>query len=184
MRLCPKFQALRLGREHPPPERGYRAPPDGLEFMFVGYDRFTAGLRGEESGEFGHGAGVLGKRTAGAVHHDEITRVGTSMDARSEMLADELHGPKTTPGQPTLHSADRASGEAHTPAPQALARGMALPAEVSATMPRTESLRISAPGGGGAGDVPQAEQTRKAGPVKPCRSLPAGQMRRFYSSTI
>lgn len=157
----PKLQALRLSRELPPPERGYRAPPNGLESMFSGYDRFVAGVRGDALSESGLSLGAAGRASAGAVYHDETTRVGTSMDARSEMLGDELQGPKTTPGQPTLHSADRGLVEAHTPAPKALARGMAIPAEVSGTLPRTESLRSSAPGGGGGGadDFPQAEQT-------------------------
>ena len=38
----PEVTSLRLGRAQPPRHRGYRAPPEGLDAMFEGYDRFRA----------------------------------------------------------------------------------------------------------------------------------------------
>jgi hypothetical protein len=35
----PELRSLRFGRAQPAPKRGYRAPPDGLDAMFEGYDR-------------------------------------------------------------------------------------------------------------------------------------------------
>ncbi len=40
----PEITSLRLGRAQKPRARGYRAPPEGLDAMFDGYDRFVAGL--------------------------------------------------------------------------------------------------------------------------------------------
>jgi hypothetical protein len=38
----PELTSLRLGRAQKPRARGYRAPPEGLDAMFDGYDRFVA----------------------------------------------------------------------------------------------------------------------------------------------
>ena len=35
----PELPSLRLGRSQPPPRRGYRLPPEGLDRLFVGYER-------------------------------------------------------------------------------------------------------------------------------------------------
>ncbi|MFO0760376.1 MAG: DUF4139 domain-containing protein [Byssovorax sp.] len=35
----PELRSLRLGRAQPPPRKGYRPPPAGLDAMFEGYDR-------------------------------------------------------------------------------------------------------------------------------------------------
>lgn len=40
----PEITSLRLGRAQKPRARGYRAPPEGLDAMFDGYDRFVAEL--------------------------------------------------------------------------------------------------------------------------------------------
>lgn len=39
----PELPSLRLGRAQPPPRKGYRAPPKGLDRMFEGHDRSLAG---------------------------------------------------------------------------------------------------------------------------------------------
>jgi len=38
----PELPSLRLGRAQPPPRKGYRAPPKGLDRMFEGHDRSLA----------------------------------------------------------------------------------------------------------------------------------------------
>ena len=38
----PEITSLRLGRAQKPRTKGYRAPPEGLDAMFEGYDRFVA----------------------------------------------------------------------------------------------------------------------------------------------
>jgi len=38
----PELSSLRLGRAQKPRSKGYRAPPEGLDAMFEGYDRFVA----------------------------------------------------------------------------------------------------------------------------------------------
>src|SRR5262249_54482445 len=38
----PELPSLRLGRAQPPPRRGYRPAPEGLERLFRGYDRAFA----------------------------------------------------------------------------------------------------------------------------------------------
>ncbi|MBK8252774.1 MAG: DUF4139 domain-containing protein [Polyangiaceae bacterium] len=38
----PQLTSLRLGRSQRPKQRGYRPPPEGLDIMFEGYDRFVA----------------------------------------------------------------------------------------------------------------------------------------------
>jgi hypothetical protein len=40
----PELASLRLGRAQPPARKGYRAPPEGLDAMFEGFDRFVASL--------------------------------------------------------------------------------------------------------------------------------------------
>lgn len=40
----PELASLRLGRAQPPARKGYRAPPEGLDAMFEGFDTFTAAL--------------------------------------------------------------------------------------------------------------------------------------------
>lgn len=40
----PELGSLRLGRAQPPARRGYRPPPEGLDALFQGYDRFAAAL--------------------------------------------------------------------------------------------------------------------------------------------
>ena len=41
----PEITSLRLGRAQKPRARGYRPPPEGLDAMFDGYDRFVAEVR-------------------------------------------------------------------------------------------------------------------------------------------
>lgn len=38
----PELASLRFGRAQPPPARGYRPPPEGLDALFEGYDRAVA----------------------------------------------------------------------------------------------------------------------------------------------
>ena len=40
----PELPSLRLGRAQPPQSRGYRPPPEGLDALFGGFDRFTTAL--------------------------------------------------------------------------------------------------------------------------------------------
>lgn len=41
----PELSSLRLGRAQKPRSKGYRAPPEGLDAMFEGHDRFVAEVR-------------------------------------------------------------------------------------------------------------------------------------------
>jgi len=44
----PELASLRLGRAQPVARKGYRAPPEGLDVMFEGFDRFVASLPSPE----------------------------------------------------------------------------------------------------------------------------------------
>lgn len=60
----PELASLRLGRAQPPPRRGYRPAPEGLEEMFEGFDRFVAALPGGGAGQHHVAAAIAAPRAA------------------------------------------------------------------------------------------------------------------------
>lgn len=160
----PELPSLRIGRAQPPPRKGYRAPPKGLDRMFEGHDRSLAGREPlleppapprEESESFG--SMLLAEVAADEGGYD----------------ADEA--PKYDRGVETLTRGGEKGGRARAmaplqQAPQAPA-GMAMPMRKSAgvlsNLVGGIADGVASLGGGGGHGARRDEAEEDAAPVEP-----------------
>ncbi len=171
----PELPSLRLGRAQPPARRGYRSPPEGLDAMFEGYDRFVASLPTVPPPYAGPRRSILPPAPmamAGLV--DSMTTVRTPSELEAGLFEDDALEVESTsleerPDRMTLPSADTIvqlpfspayrgspTAAAATAAPQPLPR--------NTPVPQAMPLPASKPQGGFASSeskTPMREQARK-----------------------
>jgi hypothetical protein len=173
----PELASLRIGRAQPPARRGWRAPPEGLDALFAGYDRVTATVVVHTSTTVAvaveaTSADLLAQALASRDDEDERTMAGlrraydapmgaaAPQPARAELAA--------SPAVDALRGRHAAPGFGAPPAPSAapMAQGFAMPAPAMA--PRSKSLGGFFGGFGGGG---LAEEAEAGAPPEP--ELPA-----------
>lgn len=109
----PELASLRLGRAQPPARKGYRPPPEGLDALFEGYDRFLAGLPPPNEPAAAAGAGarasMLPPPPTGAA-----TIVDAMMTVRTPRSIDEGMLLEDAPDMGGLSDADELSADERT----------------------------------------------------------------------
>lgn len=162
----PEVTSLRLGRAQAPRARGYRAPPEGLDAMFDGFDRFVAQVTVTAT------ATATATVTATAVYHVPVSSSTTSAGAWPQGLAhieaeeglyartaDELDEPTAVAALQDLARPRRVETRAR------LAKGPA------GAPPPPPAAGPAAPGFGGAGGMPQGAAVPM--PLSPSVAMPA-----------
>ncbi|MFO0586841.1 MAG: DUF4139 domain-containing protein [Polyangiaceae bacterium] len=161
----PEMTSLRLGRAQKPKARGYRPPPEGLDAMFEGYDRFVATVSVTATAT----ASVTTTATMTATR-DPSSDVGALWQAGSaglpapyaEYHEDEYDSPtRVAPPQEQTRSKKKRAADEPMARAMDLA-GLAAPAApAAAPMPKSAmALGRAAPGGM---PMPQAAPPRGGG---------------------
>jgi len=152
----PELSSLRFGRAQPAPRRGYRAPPEGLDALFEGYDRAASLVAETRPAPLDEGLSLLNdlleetratadRRTAvGTLTVDAQHRIAPPAQPKGAVAADEL----------TAAPASRAEAAASTlvggfggapPAPQPMTAGMALSRKSAGLFARMAPAAAAAP---------------------------------------
>lgn len=152
----PEVTSMRLGRAQRPRARGYRPPPEGLDTMFDGFDRFVAQV--------------------------SVTSIVTTTMTVSATTAAPA-GPATWQGEtPVARAIDEGgvgylghADDLDEPTAVAAMRDLTAKAkiETKTRMGKTGALLQSAPGFGGGGGPEQAPPALPAASAAPARNAPA-----------
>lgn len=177
----PELGSLRLGRAQPPARRGYRPPPEGLDALFQGYDRFAGALPPAVARQIAGGGRELEVRTQapppppppGSARAEQGRLDDETTLTR--MLDEELAGHGFGPPQAAPGMAGPIGGAVPPPPPpmqMAPPRGAPPPASMSVAMPdmlaapaparRPSAPAPQAPGAAYGGAPPQQEPSKKA----------------------
>lgn len=159
----PELSSLRLGRAQPPARKGYRPPPEGLDVMFEGYDRFVASLPAPGLPALQRRGAILPPSSMMQRQAEPAGGEGISSELEEGLLFDAQEEVTDAPvDRMTLPSADSPAALAPAYAQQEYSRGGGPPAGFAANAPPMEmpALARAAPAPAFLASAPQAAPAR------------------------